>query len=248
MKRYNTEKFLAFKIETEAEGATFHDIAMLKINAKEFNLPVYVKIGGVEAASDVRACLEFSCEGIIAPMVESSFGARKFITLLNKYNVNPGIKRILTIETQTSINHIDDIIHEVGNEIYGITFGRTDLSGSYFNEDVFPDSDFILDTVYETANKIKSINPNIIITMGGTVSVDTIKILMGEKYNKLTRVIDRLETRRVVLSLNDVCANSNLLDDALFYELGHMEQKKLSIDLINNDLISRYAKLKRRFK
>ena len=46
------------------------------------NIGVLRHTDGVEAASDVRVCIEFLCQGIIAPMVESSFGTKKILCLL----------------------------------------------------------------------------------------------------------------------------------------------------------------------
>ena len=48
---------------------------------------MYVKIGGVEAVNDIYNCLELGIDGIIAPMVESKFGVKKFIDIFKKLNL-----------------------------------------------------------------------------------------------------------------------------------------------------------------
>ena len=58
------------------------------LRAEKYNnkmqIKLFVKIGGVEALNDIYNCLELCVDGIIAPMVETKFGAKKFIDIVDK--------------------------------------------------------------------------------------------------------------------------------------------------------------------
>ena len=67
------------KAEFEAEGSSFRDLVRLRRITNKLNLPLYLKIGGVEAIRDIKDSLEIGVDGLIAPMVESAFGDRKSV-------------------------------------------------------------------------------------------------------------------------------------------------------------------------
>ena len=69
-----------------------------------------MKIGGVEAVRDIKDALELDVDGIIAPMVESKFGAKKFYDSLQKFYKDHKIHSSINIETKNSINQIDEIL------------------------------------------------------------------------------------------------------------------------------------------
>ena len=69
----------AVKAEFEAEGASFRDLIRLRRLTAQQNIPLYLKIGGVEALRDITDALDLGVDGLIAPMVESPFGVVKFL-------------------------------------------------------------------------------------------------------------------------------------------------------------------------
>ena len=69
----------AIKAEFEAEGSSFRDLVRLRTLTAQKNIPLYLKISGVESLRDLKDALDLGVDGLIAPMVESPFGVFKFI-------------------------------------------------------------------------------------------------------------------------------------------------------------------------
>ncbi len=67
------------KAEFETEGSTFRDLVRLRRITARLDIPLYLKLGGVEAIRDLKDSLELGVDGVIAPMVESPFGVTKFV-------------------------------------------------------------------------------------------------------------------------------------------------------------------------
>ena len=166
-KNYN---LVGIKSETEAEGSSYSDIARIRSITNKLGVKLFVKIGGVEALNDIYNCIELSVDGIIAPMVETKFGAKKFKDIINKLKLNKNPHLSINIETQNGINNFKEIIKIISKKINNITIGRSDLSSSYFNKSVFPNSNFIL-------KKIKYISQlaskhRLTTTVGGSVNAE----------------------------------------------------------------------------
>ena len=123
----------AVKAEFEAEGSSLRDVARLRRVTDKINIPLYLKIGGVEALRDIKDSLELGVDGLIAPMVESSFGVKKFLDAMESIYQNHDIYRSINIETQQAILNLDSIL-KVGTKykLDNVTIGRTDRSQSYF--------------------------------------------------------------------------------------------------------------------
>lgn len=72
------------KAEFEAEGSSFRDLMRLRRLTSKAGVKLFLKIAGVEANRDIKDALEIDVDGIIAPMVESRFGAKKFFDSIQK--------------------------------------------------------------------------------------------------------------------------------------------------------------------
>ena len=57
----------AVKAEFEAEGASFRDLIKLRRLTAQQNVPLYLKIGGVEALRDIKDALDIDVDGLILP-------------------------------------------------------------------------------------------------------------------------------------------------------------------------------------
>ena len=68
------------KAEFEAEGSSYRDLNRLSRICLPLDVPLYLKIGGVEALRDIKDALDLGVDGLIAPMVESPFGVVKFLS------------------------------------------------------------------------------------------------------------------------------------------------------------------------
>ena len=79
-----------------AENATDFsmDIFSFRRITLAHGVPLYLKIGGAEAIRDIKDALELGVDGLVAPMIESSFGLVKF---LNACRLIYGNKKIFLI-------------------------------------------------------------------------------------------------------------------------------------------------------
>jgi hypothetical protein len=223
---------LGFKIEFEAEGASFEDLILLKQIGIRHNLPVFLKIGGVEALTDMRQAKILAIDGIIAPMVESAFGAYKFVQGAKKVFGSELPILSLTIETEQGYNNIEKILQLVSTDIEYITFGRTDFSGSYFNADITPDSDFVFNKAIELSKVVRNYELNM--RMGGSVKINTLQLL-NIKFTSL--YLHSIETRKVILDFDSIKQNPEVLKLSLELEKELIKyRKKLNDDRISEDL------------
>ena len=182
------------KCEFEAEGSTFFDVVRLRDLCSSANTHLDLKIGGAEAKRDVLDAMVLGVDGLIAPMIETEFAVFKFRKLVESiYKEKGGRPRIaINVETKTALERLDAILEKADGFIDQVTFGRTDLSASYFDKAITPDSDFILDTIVERAAAIKK--KGLRVTMGGSISVRTVQKLAERGY--FARAIDQIETRK----------------------------------------------------
>ena len=73
------------KAEFEAEGSRIEEMMRLKDVTSKLDLPIILKIGGVEAITDMYNALSIGVKGIIAPMAETSFAVSKFLNSINEF-------------------------------------------------------------------------------------------------------------------------------------------------------------------
>lgn len=126
----------AVKAEFEAEGASFRDLLRLRRLTAGQKVPLYLKIGGVEALRDIKDALDLGVDGLIAPMVESPFGVVKFVSAVESVFGRRKIYKSINIETRGAVEQIDEILDVTQGRIDNVTVGRTDLSQSYFDSEI----------------------------------------------------------------------------------------------------------------
>jgi hypothetical protein len=121
------------KTGTETEDMGEAEIAFLKKLCQPA-LPVVVKIGGPEARNDMRICQRIGVEGLAAPMIESEYSFRNFITSLKQVLSPVYYKKIhksINLETITGYkNYMDILDSQVLGDLDQITAARSDLSAS----------------------------------------------------------------------------------------------------------------------
>ena len=235
-------KLIGIKSEFEAEGSSLGDIARLRMITSSLNIKLYVKIGGVEALNDIYNCLDLQVDGIIAPMVETKFGLKKFLEIFDRLKLKKNPSLTINIETKSGIDNIKDILKHASGKINNVTIGRTDLSGSYFKKNIVPNSNFILDKIklvskMATKYKLKT-------TVGGSVNAETIR--MYSKVKNISKLINKIETRKVMLPTNIFLKKKAALKNALKFEEMYIMQKKEMIDLRLSSEIIRLSKLNTR--
>lgn len=231
------------KAEFEAEGSSFRDLMRLRRLTSKAGVKLFLKIGGVEAVRDIKDALEIDVDGIIAPMVESKFGAKKFFDSLSKVYGEYTVHTTLNLETKSAIKNLEDILEFSKGKFDNITIGRSDLTGSYFDPTINPDSEFIFRLLETIGKKIK--DTEITFTVGGSVSANTIKKI-DSNYPTLKDMIYKLESRKVILPTLSFLKNENALKEALKFEELYILSKKEFSDIQIGSEIARLTELKRR--
>lgn len=227
------------KAEFEAEGSTLKDIMRLRRLTSKADVKLFLKIGGVEAVRDIKDSLELGVDGLVAPMVETKFGVKKFVDAYKSIYKDCRIHLSINIETRNAIEEIDDILDYAKDNIDNITLGRTDLSSSYFESEITPDSNFILQLLKEVGSKVHK--KGLTFTVGGSISNLTVEIL--KQNPSRIEYVSKLETRKVILSRDVVMENKGAIREMLKFEELYILSKKELSDLFIESEISRLAKL-----
>jgi hypothetical protein len=176
-------------------------------------------------------------------MVESKFGAKKFYDSIKKVYGEHNIHTTLNLETKNAIDQLDEILLFAKGKFDNITIGRSDLTGSYFDIGIKPDSEFIFELLETIGKKVKDLN--LTFTVGGSVSSNTIEML-NKNYPILRDMIYKLETRKVILPTLSFLDKENAIKEALKFEELYILSKKEFSDIQINAEIARLTELKRR--
>ena len=231
------------KAEFEAEGSSFRDVVHLRRITDKLNVPLYLKIGGVEAVRDIKDSLELGVDGLIAPMVESCFGLKKFLDAVASVYKDKKIHRSINFETRQAVDKIDEILQQGKGGIDNVTIGRTDLSASYFNPKILPDSGFIFKILEDVGRKLGG--EEITMTVGGSLSKKSIELFRNEQ-DKWPKLIERLETRKVILPTKVMLENISSVSESLRFEELYILSKTEMSDLFMEAETARLTRLKMR--
>jgi hypothetical protein len=229
------------KAECEAEGSNLNDLNRLSRLTTKSNVGFYVKIGGVEAIRDIYDCYECGVDGIIAPMVETNFAAKKFIDSIKKIPFKKRPSLTINIETIQGIKNIESISKSFCRDLKNITIGRSDLVGSLFNKNINVDSPEIVDLIRKAYSITKKYN--IELTVGGGVSNKTLEIF--NKNNFLRKNIKCVETRKVIFETAKIL-KKNALKKAMEFEKLYIMSKKEYLDMRITSELLRLSKLNER--
>ena len=227
------------KAEFEAEGSMFRDLVRLRRITDRAGIGLYLKIGGVEAVRDIKDALEIGVDGLVAPMAESVYGLKKFIDAYRSIYNDHKIHLSINVETRNAVEAIDAILEYAAGNLDNITVGRSDLSRSYFDEDIFPDSDFILDLLETIGEKCRQ--HGLTLTVGGSISARTIERIAQRP--RLQKLIFKLETRKIILPTPVMLSTPAVLNEALKFEELYILSKKELSDLFIKSEIARLTEL-----
>jgi len=239
----DTYNLQGIKAEFEAEGSSFRDLVRLRRLTDRAGIRLYLKIGGVEAVRDIKDSLEISVDGLIAPMCESRFGVRKFIDSYKKIYRKQKIHLSINVETQHAIDGITEIVQEAEGFIDNITIGRSDLSGSYFDLEVRPDSDFVFQQIQKVIDVLES--SSMTLTVGGSFSKKSVDAF--QKKPSMISKIKKIETRKVILNTSTMLEEVSAINECLKFEELYILSKKEFSDLFIESEVNRLTELKRRF-
>ncbi|MEI8092651.1 MAG: aldolase/citrate lyase family protein [Spirochaetales bacterium] len=231
------------KAEFEAEGSSFRDLVRLRRLSASAGMGLLIKIGGCEVVRDLRDALELGADAIVAPMIESPFALAKFWEAANKvFRTGRRPRLAFNVETRACVENLDGILEYGLGKMDGFTIGRSDLSGSYFDPFVTPDSAFLLDIVEDVASRAATAGWDV--WMGGSLSQKSIAVL--EQRPRLRQAVRHYETRKVVLPGAQVFARPEIVGEALKFEELYLLSRKEILDDATADDRQRLAVLKSR--
>jgi hypothetical protein len=185
------------KAEYENEGSRTDELTRLKDVVSAADLPIIIKIGGVEAITDIYNAIILGARGIVAPMAETKFAVSKFIKGVRNFVASDNQESIdfaINIETITSYNNIDEILsYEDISLLTGITIGRVDFTGSMGKDRDFANSQEMFQYCVNIFSKCRE--KNLKCALGGAVSVESADFIRGLVDLNL---LDKYETRKIV--------------------------------------------------
>ena len=189
----------SMKTGTEVEDMSFGEIQFLRQISAGI-VPLYVKIGGPEARNDIRNLIQIQVDGIIAPMIESPYALKNFITAFREtsWQDHHSIELGINLETITGYRQMHDILsHEAASSLSQVTAARTDLSGSM---ELHADDERVLaicDDIVKTCSA-----KGLTTSVGGAIHPGIIETLITKIHS------DHVNTRHMVLSTKAIAADA----------------------------------------
>ena len=233
------EGLVGIKTSFEDEGAMFNETVRLKQVCNEAKVKMTLKIGGPEAVRDLKDSTIVGVKGIVAPMVESSFGLQKFIQA-TKAHINEdtlsSLQLNVNLETITAIQNVEKILAiSEAEQLYGVTVGRVDLVSSMGKDRTYVNSD----EIYSFAKKVFTITKSkgLKACLGGAISVESLDFL---KKLHTEGLLDKFETRFCIFDPSITLKNlSRALAKAQMFEYEWMTSKHEYYLLLANQDIKR---------
>jgi hypothetical protein len=195
-------RLAGLKGEFEAEGLTQQELAAEVVWASKRELDYLVKIGGCEAKSDIEFLQKLGVTSVVAPMIESPFAMSKYMGMLP----NGAFDHVgVTIETFYAVERIEAIL-DAGTKLTNVTIGRSDLTASFGGKGTNSPETLEKTLVVARAAKTRGLE----VTMGGSVDAGTRAFLRDG--HELRDLIDAVETRKVVMPMEDFLEDGTLED------------------------------------
>lgn len=216
---------IEIKAEFENEGSRLDELLRLKDVADKVDLPLIIKIGGVEAVTDIYNCIILGAKCIIAPMAETAFAVNKFISAIKNFVAADTIKDTefyINIETITAFKNLDEILSLKEISILdGVTVGRVDFTSSLDKTRDFVNSPQMLSYCETIFSKCR--DKNLRCALGGAISSESENFILNLTKKKL---IDKFETRKIVYH-KDAVKNIELnILEGIKFELLWLEAKE----------------------
>lgn len=238
---------IEIKAEYENEGSRQDELMRLKDVAGKVDLPIIMKIGGVEAITDIYNALTLGVAGIIAPMAETKFAVSKFTNAVETFVAEDNrndIEFAFNLETITAYNNIDDMLSlENLNVLDGVTVGRVDFTASMGKDRSFADSDEMLQICTDIFTKARA--KDLKCGLGGAISsnsADFIKSLVSQN------LIDKYETRKIVYHKDAINTIDKGIITGVEFELLWLKSKRRYYHRVKSEDEKRIEMLDARLK
>lgn len=233
------------KAEYENEGSRQVELMRLKDVASQAGLPIIIKIGGVEAVTDMYEALSIGVKGIIAPMAETAFATSKFLDAVDIFipeDNRQDIEFAVNIETITAYKNIDEILALKKIKLLSsITIGRVDFTASLGGDRSFANSDEMLKYCTEIFTKTKA--KGLKTALGGAVAVSS-KAFIQSLVDK--DLLDKYETRKLVYRKTGLKNIESGLTEGIKFELAWLKSKRRYYHRIKDEDEKRIAMLEAR--
>lgn len=221
------EKYGVFQIkaEFEAEGSCMDEMMRLKDVTGALDLPIILKLGGVEAVTDIYCGLQIGVCGIVAPMAETPFALSKFISMVDTMVAKDNaadIEFAFNMETITTYHNLDAMLDLPNlNIIQGMTVGRSDLTNSMGLPRAAVDSEDIYKICESSFAKSKA--KGLKNGLGGLISAQSKEFIQRLVAQNL---IDKFETRKVVFPAESIKYGEEMILKAIEFELMWLKSKR----------------------
>lgn len=199
------------KLGTEEEGLGLDEIAYLR-EVLPAKVEVVVKIGGPCARADLRAARELGAAGVVAPMVESPFGLRRFLEACTAELGNEVPTRGINVETAQAVQHLPAMLAMARNGLTFVNVGRSDLAASLGCK---VDDAAMHEVVCDVARQVRA--AGLPVHVGGQVSRSTLTPV-AERVQ-----LDGFHTRFLAFALPELAALPAVIRDGLELELALLE-------------------------
>lgn len=238
---------IEIKAEYENEGSRQDELMRLKDVAGKLDLPIIMKIGGVEAVTDIYNALTLGASGIIAPMAETKFAVSKFTNAIETF-VAPDNKEdvefAFNVETITAYNNLDDMLSlENLDVLNGVTIGRVDFTSSMGRDRSFADSDEMLTMCADIFTKART--KGLDCGLGGAISANSAEFIKSLITQNL---VDKYETRKIVYHKDAVNNISEGILAGVEFELLWLKSKRRYYHRVKSEDEKRIEMLDARLK
>lgn len=241
------EKYGVFQIkaEFEAEGSGMDELMRLKDVTAAAGLPIILKLGGVEAVTDIYCALQLGVAGIVAPMAETAFALSKYVNMVEKI-VPPDnaqdIEFAFNLETITGFQNLETMLDLPNlSTIQGVTIGRVDLTGSMGLDRAAVDSDEIYNMSRDAFIKARA--RGLKTAVGGAISTKSASFISRLNAEGL---LDKFETRKVVFPSDSVKHGDPAFLKAIEFELNWLKSKQRFYSRVKADDLKRIDMLEKR--
>jgi len=228
----------AVKLGTEVEANSFEEVDYLN---KLMNgiLPIVVKIGGPEARNDIRELYRLRVGGLIAPMVESPYGLKKYVGALRDI-IDPEARQAMikgiNAETVNCYNRFDEMLATPeAKELNQVTIGRGDLSESVGKKVDDPE---VMKMTFDITRKAQK--AGLLVSVGGGITPVNARRIADEIRS------DKINSRHVVISVKESPDVAVSFRKALEFENAVMENDVLGLNKRLSALQKRMDTLKKR--
>jgi len=214
------------KAEFEAEASRMVELSRLKDVTGSAGLGLIMKIGGVEAITDIYNCLTIGVVGIVAPMAETPYAISKFLNAIVHFvseDNREDIEFAVNMETITAYKNIDEILNlEKIGLLSSITVGRVDFTGSMGLDRSSVNGKEMFEMCRDIFKKAKA--KGLKTALGGGISTESIPFLK-QLYEQ--NLINKFETRKVVFRNTALSRNiEEGIMKAVKFELLWLKSKK----------------------